>query len=111
MILQKKKKDQKKRRTKFQFGPFKREDIMDIKKVSVIGAGLAGCEASYQLAKRGIEVDLYDIKPTKFTPAHSSPNFAEIVCSNSLKSTDTSTASGLLKKELEKFDSLILKTK
>lgn len=83
---------------------------MDIKKVSVIGAGLAGCEASYQLAKRGIEVDLYDIKPTNFTPAHSSPNFAEIVCSNSLKSTDTSTASGLLKKELELFDSLILKT-
>ena len=83
---------------------------MKIKKVSVIGAGLAGCEASYQLAKRGIEVDLYDIKPTKFTPAHSNPNFAEIVCSNSLKSTDLNTASGLLKKELELFDSLILKT-
>ena len=83
---------------------------MEVKKVSVIGAGLAGCEASYQLAKRGIEVDLYDIKPTKFTPAHSNPNFAEIVCSNSLKSTDLTTASGLLKKELELFDSLILKT-
>ena len=83
---------------------------MTTKKVSVIGAGLAGCEASYQLAKRGIEVDLYDIKPTKFTPAHSNSNFAEIVCSNSLKSTDLNTASGLLKKELELFDSLILKT-
>ena len=83
---------------------------MSIKKVSIIGAGLAGCEATYQLAKRGIEVDLYDIKPNKFTPAHSNPNFAEIVCSNSLKSTDLATASGLLKKELEFFDSLILKT-
>ena len=83
---------------------------MIAKKVSVIGAGLAGCEASYQLAKRGIQVDLYDIKPTKFTPAHSNSNFAEIVCSNSLKSTDLNTASGLLKKELEMFDSLILKT-
>ena len=82
---------------------------MTIKKVSVIGAGLAGCEASYQLAKRGIEVDLYDIKPNNFTPAHSNPNLAEIVCSNSLKSTDLATASGLLKKELELFDSLILK--
>ena len=83
---------------------------MSIKKVSIIGAGLAGCEATYQLAKRGIEVDLYDIKPNQFTPAHSNPNFAEIVCSNSLKSTDITTASGLLKKELEHFDSLILKT-
>ena len=80
-----------------------------IKKVSVIGAGLAGCEASYQLAKRDIEVDLYDIKPNSFTPAHSNKNFAEIVCSNSLKSVDISTASGLLKKELELLDCLILK--
>ena len=80
------------------------------KKVSVIGAGLAGCEASYQLAKRGINVDLYDIKPNSLTPAHSNPNFAEIVCSNSLKSCDELTASGLLKKELLEFDSLILKT-
>ena len=76
----------------------------------MIGAGLAGCEASYQLAKRGIEVDLYDIKPTSFTPAHSNPNFAEIVCSNSLKSFDTTTASGLLKEEMKCFDSLILNT-
>lgn len=82
---------------------------MKNKKVSVIGAGLAGCEASYQLAKRGIEVDLYDMKPNKFSPAHSNPNFAEIVCSNSLKSTLLTTASGLLKKELEILDSLILK--
>jgi len=81
-----------------------------ILKVSVIGAGLAGCEASYQLAKRGIYVDLYDIKPNNFTPAHHNPNLAEIVCSNSLKSMDMSTASGLLKKELSMLDSLILKT-
>lgn len=81
-----------------------------INKVSIIGAGLAGCEASYQLAKRGIQVDLYDIKPNNFTPAHSNPNLAEIVCSNSLKSQDLTTASGLLKKELESFDCLILKT-
>lgn len=83
---------------------------MKTQKVSIIGAGLAGCEACYQLAKRGIEVDLYDIKPTQFTPAHKNPNFAEIVCSNSLKSTDVTTASGVLKKELELLDSLILKT-
>ena len=77
--------------------------------VTVIGAGLAGCEATWQLAKRGINVVLYDIKPNKFTPAHSNPNFAEIVCSNSLKSMDNSTASGLLKLEMERFDSLILR--
>lgn len=79
------------------------------KVVSVVGAGLAGCEATWQLAKRGISVVLYDIKPNKFTPAHSNENFAEIVCSNSLKSFDISTASGLLKAEMEKFDSLILR--
>ena len=78
-------------------------------KVTIIGAGLAGCEACYQLAKRGINVDLIDIKPSSFTPAHSNSNFAEIVCSNSLKSLDVTTASGLLKKELELLDSLILK--
>ena len=79
------------------------------KKVTIIGAGLAGCEACYQLAKRGVEVDLIDIKPSSFTPAHSNPNFAEIVCSNSLKSLDLSTASGALKGEMELLDSLILK--
>ena len=81
-----------------------------MQKVSVIGAGLAGCEASYQLAKRGVLVDLYDIKPNKMTPAHSNTNLAEIVCSNSLKSTDLSTASGTLKEEMTLLDSLILKT-
>ena len=79
-------------------------------KVVIVGAGLAGCEACYQLAKRGVEVDLIDIKPSSFTPAHSNPNFAEIVCSNSLKSVDTTTASGVLKCELSMLDSLIFKT-
>ena len=77
-------------------------------KVTIVGAGLAGCEACYQLAKRGVEVDLIDIKPSSFTPAHSNPNFAEIVCSNSLKSLDVTTASGVLKTELDLLDSLIL---
>ena len=63
-------------------------------KVNVIGAGLAGCEATYQLLKRGVSVNLYDLKPNKFTQAHKNPNFAELVCSNSLKSKDISNAKG-----------------
>jgi len=78
-------------------------------KVNIIGAGLAGCEAAYQLLKRGVEVNLYDIKPNKFTEAHKNPNFAELVCSNSLKSLDSSNAKGLLKQELLMLDSLLLK--
>ena len=77
--------------------------------VNIIGGGLAGCEATYQLAKRGIKVRLYEQKPIKFSPAHSNKNLAEIVCSNSLKSTDKATASGLLKAELELLDCLLLK--
>jgi len=69
--------------------------------VTVIGAGLAGCETALYLAKRGVSVKLIDIKPKKLTPAHSSKAFGELVCSNSLKSTDISTAGGLLKAELE----------
>lgn len=78
-------------------------------RVNVIGLGLAGAEATYQLAKRGILVDAYEMKPTKFSPAHSSENFAEVVCSNSFKSEDLSTASGCLKAEMEILDSLILR--
>ena len=78
-------------------------------KVNVIGLGLAGSEAVYQLAKRGILVDAYEMKPTKFSPAHESENFAEIVCSNSFKSDDLGTASGCLKAEMRELDSLILK--
>lgn len=77
-------------------------------KINVIGAGLAGCEATYQLLKRGIDVNLYDLKPNNFTEAHKNPNFAELVCSNSLKSLDISNAKGLLKQELIKLDSLLI---
>lgn len=76
--------------------------------VNIIGAGLAGCECAYQLAKRGVKVRLYEQKPIKFSPAHSSENFAEIVCSNSLKSNEITNACGLLKEELRKLDSLII---
>lgn len=75
--------------------------------VNVIGGGLAGCECAYQLSKRGIEVNLYDMKP-KFTPAHKNVNLAELVCSNSLKSDDILTAGGLLKEELRMLDSLLI---
>ena len=79
-------------------------------KVKVIGAGLAGSEAAYQLAKRGFDVELFEQKPKKFSPAHKNSNFAELVCSNSLKSNDLSNACGLLKQELRLLDSLIIKT-
>ena len=79
-----------------------------VNNVIVVGAGLAGSEAAYQLAKRGINVTLYEMKPNKFSPAHKSANFAELVCSNSLKAKEFTTSSGLLKKELELFDSLIM---
>lgn len=77
--------------------------------INVIGAGLAGCEAAYQIAKRGIEVKLYDMKPQKKSPAHKSDLFAELVCSNSFKADRVSSAAGLLKAEMRLFDSLLLK--
>ncbi len=77
-------------------------------KVKVIGAGLAGSEAAWQLAQRGIEVELYEMKPHKMTPAHHSPNFAELVCSNSLRGDRLENAVGLLKEELRRCGSLIL---
>jgi methylenetetrahydrofolate--tRNA-(uracil-5-)-methyltransferase len=76
--------------------------------INVIGAGLAGCEAAYQAAKRGVKVKLYEMKPLKFTPAHHNPKFAELVCSNSLRSDELSNAIGVLKAELRKMDSIIL---
>ena len=80
------------------------------KKAIIIGGGLAGCEAAYQIAKRGIKVDLYEMKPNKFSPAHSNTNLAEIVCSNSFKSNNIYTnACGLLKEELRRLDSLLIK--
>ena len=77
--------------------------------VTIVGAGLAGSEAAWQLAKRGIPVRLVEMKPVKYSPAHKSPGFAELVCSNSLKAEHLSNASGLLKAELRAMDSLILR--
>lgn len=77
-------------------------------KVTVIGAGLAGSEAAWQLAKRGIKVDLYEMRPKKMTPAHESGNFAELVCTNSMRSNQLSNAVGLLKEEMRQMDSLIM---
>ena len=74
----------------------------------VIGAGLAGCEAAWQLARAGIDVLLYEMKPVKFSPAHHYPGFAELVCSNSLKAARVSTAAGLLKEEMRRLGSLTL---
>lgn len=78
-------------------------------KVKVIGGGLSGCEACYQLLKRGYQVELYEMRKVKMTPCHSSTNLSELVCSNSLKSMENSTASGALKAELESLDCLLLK--
>ena len=78
-------------------------------KVKIIGAGLAGCEAALQLAKRGIEVDLYEMRPVKMTGAHTTEKLAEFVCSNSMGSYDLSVASGLLKKEMELLGSELIK--
>lgn len=77
--------------------------------VVIIGAGLAGCETAYQIAKNGIKVRLYEMKPKKFTPAHTNANLAEIVCSNSFKSNLLTNACGLLKEELRMLDSLLIK--
>ena len=77
--------------------------------VTVVGAGLAGCEAAWQLAERGISVHLHEMKPVKKTPAHVSPDFAELVCSNSFRADELSNAVGLLKEELRRCGSLILR--
>ena len=75
----------------------------------VLGAGLAGCEAAWQLARRGIPVKLCEMKPTRFSPAHHSAGFAELVCSNSLRSDRITNAVGLLKEEMRQLDSLIIR--
>lgn len=76
-------------------------------KVKVIGAGLAGCEAAVQLARRGFSVELYEMKPQKYSPAHKYSGFAELVCSNSLKAARVESACGLLKEEMRRFGSVI----
>ena len=80
-----------------------------MKTIKVIGAGLAGCEAAYYLSKKGFKVELYDIKPNGFTPAHSNTDFGELVCSNSLKGADAySNACGLLKQEMRLIGSITM---
>lgn len=76
--------------------------------INVIGAGLAGCEAAYQIAKRGVKVRLYEMKPTKKSPAHHTDLFAELVCSNSFKADRVASAAGLLKQEMRELDSLLM---
>ena len=78
--------------------------------INVIGAGLAGCEAAYQAAQMGVNVTLYEMKPNKYSPAHHSPKFAELVCSNSLRSNELSNAIGVLKEELRTLGSLIMES-
>lgn len=82
---------------------------MSEQRVRVVGAGLAGCEAAFQLAERGVPVDLYDMKPHKMSPAHHSGDFCELVCSNSLRSDRVENAVGLLKAELRILGSLVLR--
>src|SRR5690606_12095402 len=78
--------------------------------IKVIGAGLAGSEAAWQIAKRGIPVRLYEMRPQQQTPAHRTGQFAELVCSNSLRAKSLQNAVGILKEEMRKLDSLIIKS-
>ena len=77
-------------------------------KVNIIGAGLAGSEAAWQVANAGIEVNLFEMRPKKFTPAHKTKNFAELVCSNSLRANSLQNAVGVLKEEMRKLNSVII---
>ena len=92
---------------------YKRVHSREIKRqmetVKVVGGGLAGCEAAYQIARHGLKVELYDMKPEKHSPVHISPDLCELVCSNSLRSADVTNACGLLKEEMRVFSSLIMK--
>ncbi|MFP7755059.1 methylenetetrahydrofolate--tRNA-(uracil(54)-C(5))-methyltransferase (FADH(2)-oxidizing) TrmFO [Thermodesulfobacteriota bacterium B35] len=78
-------------------------------KITIVGGGLAGCEAAWQAARRGVAVDLYEMKPHRFSPAHCSESLAELVCSNSLRSDAVDSAVGLLKEEMRRLDSLIMR--
>ncbi|HHY91976.1 MAG TPA: NAD(P)-binding protein, partial [Firmicutes bacterium] len=79
------------------------------KEVTVVGAGLAGSEAAWQIARRGGRVRLVEMRPTKFTPAHHTAQFAELVCSNSLRAAALENAVGLLKEEMRRMASLIMR--
>jgi len=83
--------------------------LRTVEPIIVVGAGLAGCEAAWQIAKRGGKVILYEMKPETYSPAHRSPFFAELVCSNSFKSESVENASGVLKEEMAQLESLILR--
>lgn len=83
-------------------------EVRDLTQVKVLGAGLAGCEAAWQIAQRGIRVSLYEMRPQKMTPAHQSASFAELVCSNSFRADSLENAVGLLKEEMRRLDSLIM---
>lgn len=82
--------------------------LTDQNKVTVIGAGLAGSEAAFQLACQGIEVTLYEMRPHQTSPAHHTDKFAELVCSNSLRAGNIENAVGLLKEEMRRLNSLIM---
>ena len=77
--------------------------------INVLGAGLAGCEAAFQIAKRGVRVRLFEMKPAKMTPAHKSTGFCELICSNSLKAARIDSAAGLLKEEMRRLGSLLMR--
>src|SRR5712691_10670969 len=77
-------------------------------RIKIIGAGLAGCEAAWQCARRGVRVELYEMRPVRSTPAHQTADFAELVCSNSLKSESENTAPWLLKEEMRRAGSLLI---
>ena len=81
-----------------------------VEPVTVVGAGLAGSECAWQLAERGIPVTLCEMRPERFTPAHHTPDFAELVCSNSLRSDELSNAVGLLKAEMRRMNSLVMRS-
>ena len=80
----------------------------DMQTVTIVGAGLAGCEAAWQLARRGVAVQLFEMKPHRFSPAHTSENLAELVCSNSLRASRVDSAVGLLKEEMRRLGSLFM---
>lgn len=78
--------------------------------VNVIGAGLAGSEATYQLIKRGVKVNLWEMRPSKMTEAHQTALFSELICSNSFRAASIENAVGLLKEEMRRLDSLIMRS-
>src|SRR5262252_6500857 len=79
-------------------------------RVTIVGGGLAGAEAAWQVARRGIGVDLYEMRPVRTTPVHQTDQLAELVCSNSLRGNDLDQAAGLLKEEMRRLDSLVVRT-